>query len=71
VQDGVTGLLVDLDPDDPSTFERELARAINEVATDEERARSMGRAGRARAQRDFGWDAVARRTVEVYEQAMR
>ena len=26
----------------------------------------MGKAGRARAEREFGWDAIARRTVEVY-----
>jgi starch synthase len=24
-------------------------------------------AGRARAVREFGWDAVARRTLEIYE----
>ena len=71
VQDGVTGLLVDLDPGDPAGFERDLARAIDEVASDEERARSMGRAGRTRAQQEFGWDAVARRTVEIYEQVTR
>ena len=68
VQDGVTGVLVDLDPDDNEGFERDLARAIDEVATDEQTARRMGQAGRARAVQDFGWDAVARRTVDIYEQ---
>jgi alpha-maltose-1-phosphate synthase len=68
VQEGVTGLLVDLDPADPDGFERDLARAIDEVATDEGLARRLGQAGRARAVAEFGWDAVARRTVDVYEQ---
>jgi glycosyltransferase involved in cell wall biosynthesis len=29
----------------------------------------MGEAGRARAISDFGWDAIAAKTVEVYEAA--
>ena len=27
----------------------------------------MGRAGRERAVHEFGWDAIAHRTVELYE----
>jgi glycosyltransferase involved in cell wall biosynthesis len=27
----------------------------------------MGRAGRARAIKDFGWHAIAARTVELYD----
>ena len=30
----------------------------------------MGRAGRERAIRDFSWDAIAERTVEVYESVL-
>ncbi len=66
VQEDVTGLLVDLSPDDPADFERRFAAAVNEVATNPERARGMGLAGRARAVEEFGWDAVAARTVELY-----
>ena len=43
-----------------------LADAVNALVTDPDRAAEMGRAGRARAVREFGWDAVARRTVDVY-----
>ncbi|MGI8439690.1 MAG: glycosyltransferase, partial [Thermoleophilaceae bacterium] len=31
----------------------------------------MGRAGRERAVAKFGWDAIARRTIEVYESVLR
>ncbi|WP_148571663.1 glycogen synthase [Nocardioides caldifontis] len=67
VVDGETGLLVDLDPADPEDFERRLAAAVDELVRDPERAARMGSAGRARAVERFGWDAVAERTVAVYE----
>ena len=66
VVDGETGLLVDLDPDDPAGFERRFAQAVNAVAGDAERARAMGLAGRRRAVEEFAWDTVAERTVELY-----
>ena len=66
VDDGRTGLLVDLTPEDPAAFERRFAEAVNLLAADRERARTMGLAGRARAVEEFGWDAVAARTVELY-----
>ncbi|NEE35547.1 glycogen synthase, partial [Streptomyces sp. SID7982] len=34
-------------------------------------ARRMGEAGRERAVREFGWDMVARRTLEVYEETVK
>jgi alpha-maltose-1-phosphate synthase len=69
VVDGVTGLLVPYDAADPRALEIGLAEAINSLVADPERARTMGRAGRERAVADFGWDAIARRTVEVYRAA--
>ncbi|MFH0520701.1 glycogen synthase [Streptomyces sp. M41] len=62
VEDGKTGLLVPLDDD----FEAGLARALDAVLGDPETARRMGEAGRERAVGEFGWDAVARRTVRLY-----
>jgi starch synthase len=67
VVNGTTGLLVDYDESDPRSFERELAAAVNRLAADPELATEMGRAGRARAVADFGWDAIAERTVELYQ----
>ena len=66
VQDGVTGTLVPYTATYPEGFEAGLADAVNALVTDPDRAAEMGRAGRARAVREFGWDAVARRTLEVY-----
>jgi len=71
VLDGVTGLLAHYDAADPAAFEAALARHINELLGDPARAAAMGAAGRDRAVREFGWDAVARRTVEIYEKCGR
>jgi len=38
--------------------------------SDPERARRFGEAGRVRAGREFSWDTVAARTVQVYERAL-
>jgi alpha-maltose-1-phosphate synthase len=40
---------------------------VNRLAADPDEARRMGLAGRVRAVEQFGWDAVAARTVELYE----
>ncbi len=70
VVDTETGLLVHYDAQDTGAFEREFAAAVNEVIADPSRARAMGRAGRERAVTQFGWDAIAARTVEVYQAAI-
>jgi alpha-maltose-1-phosphate synthase len=66
VEDGVSGVLVPYDADRPAEFEAGLARAIDTVAADAALAAAMGRAGRRRAVTEFGWDAVAVQTVEIY-----
>ena len=40
------------------------------AVSDPERARRLGLAGRERAEREFGWAAVAERTLEVYRRAL-
>ncbi len=67
VSDGRTGLLVPYDEADRAAFEHGLADRVNELLDDPDRAAAMGAAGRDRAVREFGWDAVARETVKVYE----
>lgn len=67
VDDGRTGLLVDVDDD----FASGLARALDTVLGDPDAARRMGEAGRARAVGEFGWDAVARRTAGLYEEILK
>ncbi|WP_031488087.1 glycogen synthase [Streptomyces bicolor] len=70
VDDGKTGLLVPLD-DDVEAFEAGLARALDSVIGDPDSARRMGEAGRERAVGEFGWDAVARRTVRLYGEILK
>lgn len=70
VDDGRTGLLVDLD-EDSGVFEANLARALDTVLADPAAARRMGEAGRERAVGEFGWDAVARRTAGLYEEVLK
>lgn len=67
VDDGKTGLLVAVDDD----FEAGLTRALDQVIGDPEAARRMGEAGRERAVGEFGWDAVARRTVRLYKDTLK
>jgi starch synthase len=67
VDDGRTGLLVPAG----DGFEAGLARAMDFVLSDPEAARRMGEAGRERAVGEFGWDAVARRTVRLYEEILK
>ena len=67
VVEGETGYLVDYDPDDAETFARGLARRIEELLTDTALAQKMGKAGRDRVLRHFGWPAIAARTVELYD----
>ena len=70
VREGVTGVLVGYEEKDPDGFERGLAAAIDGVLADPATARRMGAAGRERAVEEFGWDAIARRTVALYEQTL-
>jgi starch synthase len=60
VDDGETGLLVP--PDDPGA----LAAALNALVRDPARADALGRAGRERAVAEFGWQAIAAQTAELY-----
>lgn len=74
VVDGVTGRLVPIDqltdgtgtPTDPDTFVADLAQALTEIASDPERAKTMGAAGRARAETHFSWTTIADETREIY-----
>lgn len=66
VVNGETGLLVDWTPEDPADFQQRFAAAVTQLVEDPARATLMGARGRDRAVNDFGWDAIAQRTVDVY-----
>jgi starch synthase len=69
VVDGETGRLVHYDADDPETFRREFADAVNALVADQGRAADMGAKGRQRVIDHFGWHVIAAQTVDVYLQA--
>jgi len=64
VEDGKTGVLVE--PGSPDA----LVAAIRALLEDPARGRAMGRAGRHRVEAHFSWVSVAKRTREVYQDAI-
>jgi glycogen synthase len=72
---GETGLLVpltarsasDAEPANPEAFAAGLADALSRLLADAGERRRMGRRGRERVEAEFGWAAVARRTLAIYE----
>ncbi|WP_156760590.1 glycogen synthase [Microbacterium karelineae] len=78
VADGVTGTIVPIDqvddgtgtPLDPDRFVSDLAQALTEMVSDPARARELGEAGRARAEREFSWTAIAERTSALYAEVL-
>ncbi|HTF46287.1 MAG TPA: glycogen synthase [Pseudonocardia sp.] len=67
VRNGVTGLLVPYSEADPRAFEDAFAERVNELLENPERSRAMGLAGRKRAVAEYGWGAIAARTVAIYQ----
>ena len=65
VMDNETGFLV------PPGNPRAMAQCLVRLAIDPEMAARMGRAGRKRAEELFDARAMARKTVEVYEEVLR
>jgi phosphatidylinositol alpha-1,6-mannosyltransferase len=63
VLDGVTGVLID--PTDIAV----VAETVVGLLKDPERARLFGEQGRARAVRDFTWDAMARKAYRLFAEA--
>lgn len=63
---GVTGILVDYNPHEIAAFEENFAAGLIEALDNPTRSHEMGAAGRQRAMEHFGWDAIARRTVDIY-----
>jgi starch synthase len=66
IADGITGLLVRYDADDPAGYQTGLAEAVNELVADPARAKRYGRAGRRRCIEEFSWAHVAEQTLGIY-----
>ena len=74
VVDGETGLLVPYErdeatgfPADPKQLALDLGAKLTELLEDPARCQRFGDAGRARAESRFGWDAIAKETLALYE----
>ena len=66
VDHGTTGELVDYSEGDISGFEESLSASITRLMSDPQLLKQYGIAGRQRAIAEFGWEAVAARTIELY-----
>ncbi len=79
VVENETGFLVPLkqmtespfEATNPDQFARDLADRINRVMADEAMQKRMATAGRKRAEELFGWGAIAKKTVALYESLTR
>jgi len=79
VVDGETGFLVPLEQmkespfeaTNPDKFARDLAARINQLMKKPQLREEFGRAGRKRAEENFSWAAIARKTKALYETLKR
>ena len=69
VADKETGELVDY-TGDAAHFENALTESITRLMSQPELLKKYGTAGRVRVMKEFGWDAVAAATVELYKRVM-
>jgi starch synthase len=67
VDDGVTGSLVHYDADDAAGYQAGIAKAVNALIADPDRAERYGRAGRQRCIAEFSWAQIAQQTLEIYQ----
>ena len=71
VSDNETGCLIDYDSKNINKFEADFSNKIEEMMANANLLSSMGKAGRVRAEKHFGWDAVAKETIELYKKVIR
>jgi glycogen synthase len=75
VVQGQTGVLVPFapvseanpEPRRPEQYARDLAAAVNQLLYAPEKRQAMGAEARRRVEAHFGWDAIARQTLQYYE----
>ena len=66
-----TGRLVDYDANDSAKFESDFTIQIEDLMANQPLLIQMGKAGRNRAEKHFGWDAVAKQTIELYKSLLK
>lgn len=65
-----TGRLVDYDSNNIAKFESDFTSQIEELMANPSLLIDMGKAGRIRAEKYFGWDAVAKETINLYNSVL-
>lgn len=63
--------LADPEPIEKEKFSRDLAEAVNRILETPTLAKSMAIKGRERVEKLFSWTAIARQTLEFYEQLLK
>lgn len=66
-----TGRIVDYDSNNSAKFENDFTMQIEELMANQLLLTQMGKAGRIRAEKHFGWDAVAKQTIELYKSLLK
>ena len=66
-----TGRLVDYDANNINKFENDFTSQIEDLMANPNLLKAMGKAGRIRAEKHFGWDAVAKQTIELYKSLLK
>lgn len=66
-----TGRLVDYDANNSAKFESDFTAQIEELMSNSALTSQMGKAGRIRAEKHFGWDAVAKQTIQLYNSLLK
>lgn len=65
-----TGRLVEYDAKNVEKFESDFTKQIEDLMSNPKLLSEMGKAGRVRAEKHFGWDEVAKQTIELYESVL-
>ena len=78
IVEGKTGYLIPLEsvsrtnfnPKNPEAFQKEFASKINILLDDENLAKTMGKAGRAKVLEKFSWESIAKTTYYYYQEVI-
>lgn len=71
VAENETGKLIDYDSNNIVKFENDFTNQIEDLMSKPSLLQTLGKAGRIRAERHFGWDSVAKETIELYKKVIR
>jgi starch synthase len=66
-----TGRLVEYDANNIAKFESDFTTQIEDLMSKPDLLNKMGKAGRVRAEQYFGWDAVAKKTIQLYTSLLK